>query len=170
MINFLTDNPRTLEKNTRWIAVILTVVSMVFCVFLSPGCKKSDHAAQAPAVLENVYTNRANDVAYLKALDQNRYQQIKEAESIRSAVAAMTAYRNQVKSTFPAVSNEVALTALLEKDPTWLKLKADCDVARETETQTRLAAREMVRQAMLKESQARAAVADGKARALDGKK
>ena len=83
----------------------------------------------------------------------------------------MNAYKARVKATLPAGSDESALSSVLAKDEAWLKLKTKCESAvaagQKEEQQTVAAARELIRQRMVKEAKDQAAVAEGKAKPID---
>ena len=172
MIIFFEGKRLGLKQHLVHTMIGTIVVSTVFsCLFLA-GCKKRARPQkEAPVVLESVYTNRANDAVYIESLDQNRRVQIAKAKGIRAAMDEMNAYRERVKVALPAGSDEAALSAALAKDETWLKLKAKCEfvaaAGQKEEQQTVAAARELVRQRMIKEAKDQAAVAEGKAKPID---
>ena len=172
MIIFFDGKRLEFKRHLVHTVIGVIVVSTVFsCLFLV-GCKKRARPQkEAPVVLENVYTNRADDAAYLESLDQNRRVQIVKAKGIRAATDEMKAYKVRIKATLPAGSDEAALLAALAKDEAWLKLKAKCESAvaagQKEEQQTVAAARELVRQRMIKEAKDQAAVAEGKAKPID---
>jgi len=148
--------------------VVTVTVSMAFVCLFSTGCKKRVKPPEkAPVVLENVYTNRINNAAYVASLKQNRRTQITKAVALRTAVAELDAYKEKVKAALSAGSDEAALDLALAKDEVWQKLKAKSDQAQKEEQQTVEEAREKVRQALIEEARAKEAVAQGKAKAVD---
>jgi hypothetical protein len=172
MIDFFEGKRLGLKQHLVHTMIGAIVVSTVFSCLLSLGCKKRARPQkEAPAALESVYTNRADDAAYMASLDQNRRMQVAKAKGIREAMAEMNAYRERVKASLPAGSDEAVLLAALAKDEAWLKLKAKCEAVaeagRKEEQQTVAAARELVRQRMIKEAKDQAAVAEGKAKPID---
>ena len=63
--------------------VCITIVSILFTVFFSAGCKKKVEEkaiGPAPKKLESVYTNRMHDAVYVEALRTNRVEQSLQAK------------------------------------------------------------------------------------------
>ena len=151
--------------------VFAVTVSMVFFCLVSTGCKKRvKPPAEVPVVQESVYTNRANNAAYIESLQQNRRKQVAKGLELTSAIAEMNAYKARVKATLATGADEAALELALAKDEAWLKLKTRGEKAQIEIQQTLEEARERVRQGMVEESRAIKAVSDGKAKALDQEK
>jgi len=153
-------------------ATCLVVVSMVFVCLFSAGCRKRANSvmssAQAPVGgQETVITNRMNDPNYVTDLKKNIRQQLDTASAAHAALFKMNDYKKQVKDALPPGIDDAALERILSKDEVWLKLKAASDQALKEDSQTVAAARARIRQAMIEESRAREAVAEGRAKAGD---
>ena len=156
----------TRERSCRW--AIPFILSMAVACLFSAGCKKCVKPPEkAPVVLENVLTNRMNNVAYVESLKQLHRKQVLKGAAFRSAAAATNAYSNRVMAALPAGADGAVLEAALAKDETWQKLKAQSDAAQKEDRQAVEEAREKVRQALMEEARAQQAVADGKAKAVD---
>jgi hypothetical protein len=149
-------------------AMVAIAVSMVFTCLMTSGCKRHVEPQKPVSQVENVFTNRINNPAYVEALDQSRRVQESEALELRSVMQEMKKYREKVKAALPPSTNEVsALDAALANDETWVKLKTRQAQLRKTSEQTLQAARARIREALLEEARARQAVAAGQARAVD---
>lgn len=153
-------------------AYSLAIVSISFMVFFAAGCKKKveTQGALPEKKLESVFTNRMNDAAYVEALRKNRTEQGLLAKERFAVMTQLKACQDRVKAALPANADEAVLKAALARDPEWQKLNAQ-KAQGEGRDQAKLAeARETIRKRMETEAQAKRAVSEGKAKALDPEK
>lgn len=122
------------------------------------GCRKGP---------PEVYTDRANDTAYIDSLIANSRQQREAAQARHETSILMTQCVQRVRATLPPDTGEEALVAALADDPAWQGLAA------QAEAQDAAAARiyeeglTAVRNRILEEKQALSDVQVGKAKAAD---
>jgi len=143
--------------------VLWTMVSMVFVCFWGAGCKKRSGGGKGS--VQSVITNRMDDAAYRKTLDENRKVQTAKAGERSVVVEQMKALVEQAKAKLPAGADDEAVKAFLAKDEAWQKLEAKNKQLIGEIEQTLAEARQAVQKRMLEESRAVKAVAEGKAKA-----
>lgn len=153
-------------------AKTIVVVSISFTVLFAAGCKKK--AEVKPDVperkVESVYTNRMNDATYLDALRKNRSEQGLQAKELSEVMKQLRACQDRVRAALPAKVDAAALKAALAADPEWQKLDAQ-RAQMDARIQATLAqAKETIRKGMETEAQAKRAVSEGKAKAIDPSK
>lgn len=147
---------------TRLLGQTLIVVACV-SLFLT-GCGKR----QESRAVEQVYTNRANDKAYIASLMTNRQQQVKEGHLRVEISRKMTQCVARVRATLPAEATEESLQKALADDAEWKALDAQAKEAEAAAAATLKQAEDLIRKRKQEELQANQAVAQGKAKALDG--
>lgn len=139
--------------------ILFLVVLMLFT-----GCGKRKEAV----VLEEVYSNRANDKIYIASLMTNRQQQAKEAQSRHALSLKMTQCVSRVRGALPADASEESLTKALATDQEWSSLTGQVSRAEATANATLQEAQNLIRKRMQEEVRANQAIAQGKAKAMDG--
>jgi len=149
--------------------VCMAIVSTIFVVFGTSGCKKKavTPVSAAKPKLESVYTNRMNDAAYIEALRSNRVEQSVAANERLELARQQQLCQERVRAALPADAGEAALTNALALDPEWQRLRAQ-RAEMDGRIQAKLLdAREAIRRRMEAESRAVEAVAAGRAEAAD---
>lgn len=170
MLVFLGCNRMWSTQSRVRAVVCMAIVSTVFVVLFSAGCKKKADekpVGPKPSKLESVYTNRMNDVGYVASLRSNRVEQSVQAKERYALTVQIKACEERVKAALPAGADEAAFKAALANDPDWQKLVARKAEADGRIRSTLLDARETIRKRMEAEAQAAKAVAEGKAEPID---
>lgn len=169
MFGFRCSKRRSGILKKRFTMTCAVIVSMVFLGGVGNGCKKrqSPPLPTAAPELARVVTNRMNDVAYKASLNQNRLKQGKQASELFELRQQMRACRERVKAGLPADASAVALKDALSKDSEWRAFEIREKSLVDADTQTRTAARDMIRARIEEEGKAVEAVAQGRAQAVD---
>lgn len=136
---------------------------VVFLVLVLSGCKRKETVK-----LEEVYTNRANDKGYITSLMTNRQQQAQDNRSLFALSLKMTQCVTRVKATLPAEATDETFKKALLADAEWTALDAQFNKLEAGAKATKQQAVNLVRMRMQEEARAHQAVAEGKARSIDG--
>ena len=139
-------------------------VLIVFALLVLAGCGKPKETSK----LKEVYTNRANDKEYIASLMTNRQQQVQESRSRLAVSLKMTQCVTRVRATLPADTTDEALKKALTTDPEWTALDEQSKKLAAAANATMQQANQLIRQRMQEEGSAQQAVAEGKAKAIDG--
>jgi len=126
------------------------------------GCGKTKEPP-----LPEVYTDRANDAAYLESLLKMRERQIEVAEVEMEIAKQMTQHVERVKAAFPQGVGEDQLQAALAADAQWQELDAKAKAQAALSQKVWEECRESIRNRILEQMQAEQDVKDGKARSVD---
>ena len=136
-----------------WFAALLVCCGLLF----SCGCKRK----------AKVYSNRANDAAYLDLLNGQAQQQRGVAVLQAEAVLKMTQCVQRVQAALPQDAGEDALRDALAADAEWLALGEHAKELNEEQDRILSESKKMIQLRMLDEQQARLDVEAGKAVAVD---
>lgn len=139
-------------------------VLVVFVILVFVGCSKPKETVK----MEEGYLNRANDKGYIASLTTNRQQQALDSRALFDVSLKMTQCVTRVKATLPADATNEALTKALAVDPEWTMLDEQSKKLKLVADATLQQAKKMIVQRLQEEGRVKKAVADGKARALDG--
>ncbi len=135
----------------------------VFLILVLSGCKRKETVK-----LEEVYTNRANDNGYIASLMTNRQHQAQDSRALFALSLKMTQCVTRVKATLPANAADESLTKALTADAEWGALDEQYKKLKAASNVTMQQAQNLIRQRMQEEVRANQAVAEGKARAING--
>ena len=139
-------------------------VLIVFAILVLAGCSKRKETPQQ----EEVYTSRANDKGYIASLMTNGQQQAQEGRARLAVSMKMTQCVTRVRATLPADVTGEALKKALMTDPEWTALDEQSQKLAAAANATKLQGHQLIRQGMQKELRAQQAIAQGKAKAIDG--
>ena len=139
--------------------------ALVVCTILVlAGCSKQ----KEPVKKDEVYTNRANDKKYIASLITNRQQQVQEGYARLAVSLKMTQCVTRVRAALPSDVTTESLKKALAADSEWTSLDEQSKKLEAAANATMQQARNLIRQRMLEEQRAQQAVAEGKAKAIDG--
>ena len=139
-------------------------VLVIFAIVVLAGCSKRKETVKQ----DEVYTNRANDKKYIASLMTNRQQQVQEGNARLAVSMKMTQCVTRVRTILPADVTTEALTKALAADSEWTSLAEQSKKLEAAANATMQQARNLIRQRMQEELSAQQAVAEGKAKAIDG--
>ena len=137
---------------------------VVFAILVLAGCSKRTETVKQ----DEVYTNRANDKKYIDSLMTNRQQQVQEGYARLAVSQKMTQCVTRVRAALPADATTEALKKALAADSEWISLD---DQSKKLEAASKITlqqAQNLIRHRMQEELRAQQAVAEGKAKAIDG--
>lgn len=146
----------------RWLCGSGLLITCAILVLA--GCSKRKETPQQ----EEVYANRANDKGYMASLLTNRQQQVQESHSRLAISMKMTQCVTRVRATLPADTTDEALKKALTTDAEWIALDEQSKKLTVVATVTMQQAHQLIRQRMQEEMRAQQAIAQGKAKAIDG--
>jgi len=149
-------------SQVKWLFGHLSLVIFAFLVLA--GCSKRQETVKQ----DEVYTNRANDKKYIDSLMTNRQQQVQEGHARWAVSQKMTQCVTRVRATLPADATTETLKNALAADAEWTSLD---DQSKKLEAAAKITlqqAQSLIRQRMQEELRAQQAVAEGKAKAIDG--
>lgn len=151
--------------NVHWLRWICGSGLLIMCAILVlAGCSKRKETPQQ----EEVYSNRAHDKGYMASLLTNRQQQAQEGYARLAVSMKMTQCVTRVRATLPADTTAEALKKALTADPEWISLDEQSKKLSAAATATLQQAHQLIRQRMQEEMRAQKAIAQGKAKAIDG--
>jgi hypothetical protein len=142
------------------------LVLVIFAIVVLAGCSKRKEKETVKQ--DEVYTNRANDKKYIASLMTNRQQQVQEGNARLAVSMKMTQCVTRVRAILPADVTTEALTKALAADSEWTSLAEQSKKLEAAANATMQQARNLIRQRMQEELSAQQAVAEGKAKAIDG--
>ena len=139
-------------------------VLVILAIVVLAGCSKRKEIIKQ----DEVYTNRANDKKYISSLMTNRQQQVQEGNARLAVSMKMTQCVTRVRGMLPADATTEALTKALASDSEWTSLSEQSKKLEAAANATMQQAQNLIRQRMQEEVRAQQAVAEGKAKAIDG--
>ena len=159
MSGFLSGKEMICMRDKAKMALIVATVSILFvclvAVFYGYSKKRGAPAGEGGAdpvkeevVLEQVYTNRAFDAAYMQALADSRAKQSELADARGRLVDAMTKMVEDVRAALPPEADVEAIKAELAKLPEWKAMEEANARLVESIDATLAAAQETVRERM----------------------
>jgi hypothetical protein len=143
-------------------AIVFMAVGLVFS-----GCKKQEEEKPPAPPLPTVYSDRANDKAYISSLKANHEQQAQVARERFNLSLKMTQCVTRVRGALPSEATAEVVQKALEADPTWQELDSQIKRAEAASKETLKQAQEMVRKRMKDEMRDNEALSKGAAKALD---